>query len=79
MSWPGAIKGHDLETGKVLWSAQGLTDLVYTSPVANQEVIVGMSGYGGAALAIRAEDQAISPKPTDFGITPKTLSASEAE
>lgn len=55
MSWPGALKSHDLETGKVLWSAQGLTDLVYTSPVANQEVIVGMSGYGGAALAIRAE------------------------
>ncbi len=55
MSWPGALKGHDLETGKVLWSAQGLTDLVYTSPLANSEVIVGMSGYGGAALAIRTE------------------------
>ncbi len=55
MSWPGAIKGHGPETGKVLWSAQGLTDLVYTSPVANREVIVAMSGYGGAALAIRTE------------------------
>jgi outer membrane protein assembly factor BamB len=54
MSWSGALKGHDPESGKVIWSAGGLTELVYTSPLANANILVGMSGYGGAALAIHS-------------------------
>jgi len=53
MSWPGALKAYDPRTGSLLWTCAGLTPLVYTSPVVTPEVIVGMSGYGGAWMAVR--------------------------
>jgi outer membrane protein assembly factor BamB len=53
MSWPGALKAYDPKTGDLLWTCKGLTDLVYTSPLATPEVVVAMSGFYGAALAVR--------------------------
>jgi outer membrane protein assembly factor BamB len=53
MSWPEAVKAYDPVTGELLWSCRGLTKLVYTSPVVTPEVVVAMSGYGGAALAVK--------------------------
>jgi outer membrane protein assembly factor BamB len=52
MSWPKALKAHELKKGEVIWSCKGLTDLVYTSPVAGKDGVVAMSGFHGAALAV---------------------------
>jgi outer membrane protein assembly factor BamB len=53
MSWPEVLKAYDPKTGEVLWSCKGLTKLVYTSPVANSDVVVAMSGYHGSAIAVK--------------------------
>jgi outer membrane protein assembly factor BamB len=50
---PHKLKGLDPKTGKELWSCDGLTNLVYTSPLYADGVAVAMSGYNGAALAVR--------------------------
>lgn len=47
------LKGFDPRTGKELWSCDGLSDLVYTSPLVADGVAVAMSGYGGKALAVK--------------------------
>lgn len=55
LSVPNKVKGFDPASGKELWSCDGLTDLVYTSPVCSPDgIVVAFSGYGGAALAVRA-------------------------
>jgi outer membrane protein assembly factor BamB len=55
LSVPKKVKGFDPKTGKELWSCDGLTDLVYTSPVVSTDgIVVAMSGFGGSALAVRA-------------------------
>ncbi len=59
MSWPGVVKGHDLETGKVLWSSKGLEKeggqdrLTYTSPLVSEKYVFAAAGYGGAAVAVK--------------------------
>lgn len=60
LSWPGVVKSFNPKTGEVLWFSTGLAkdkqdvdQLVYTSPLVNQDVIVAMAGYAGPALAIR--------------------------
>ena len=53
VSWSRAVKSYDPQTGKLLWTCGGLTDLVYTSPLITPEVIVAMSGYGGSYLAVK--------------------------
>jgi len=50
---PNKLKGFDPKTGKELWSCDGLTSLVYTSPLFADGIAVAMSGYGGAALGVR--------------------------
>jgi outer membrane protein assembly factor BamB len=55
LSVPKRVKGFDPKTGKELWHCNGLTDLVYTSPVVSPDgIVIAMSGYGGSALAVRA-------------------------
>jgi outer membrane protein assembly factor BamB len=58
---PGYVAGIDPRDGKELWRCRGMGDLVYTSPVIGNGVIVAMSGYGGPALALRV------PGPDDRG------------
>ncbi|HEY8504031.1 MAG TPA: PQQ-binding-like beta-propeller repeat protein [Gemmataceae bacterium] len=52
---PKKLKAFDPKTGKELWSCDGLTDLAYNSPVCSADgIVVAMSGFHGAALAVRA-------------------------
>jgi outer membrane protein assembly factor BamB len=51
---PHRFKGFDPNTGKELWSCDGLGPLTYTSPVCSADgIAVAMSGYHGPALAVR--------------------------
>jgi len=47
------LKGFDPKTGKELWRCEGLTKYVYNSPLYGNGVAVCMSGYGGAAIAVK--------------------------
>lgn len=47
------LKSFDPATGKELWLCNGLTNYVYTSALYGNGVAVAMSGYGGAALAVK--------------------------
>lgn len=51
----GAIQAYDLETGKVIWHTSGLTPLPVPSPVAEDGIVVAMSGgnNGSRLKAIR--------------------------
>lgn len=50
---PNQLKGYDPATGKELWFCDGLSRLVYTSALFGNGTAVSMSGYGGAALAVK--------------------------
>jgi hypothetical protein len=54
MIWPGRVCSYDPATGKELWTCGGLNPLVYTSPVFADGIVVGMGGYNGSALAVKA-------------------------
>ncbi len=47
------LKGFDPKTGDELWRCEGLNKYVYTSPLCGNGVAVAMSGYNGAALAVK--------------------------
>jgi outer membrane protein assembly factor BamB len=47
------LKGLDPKTGKELWRCEGHNKYVYTSPLFSNGVAVGMSGYSGAAFAVK--------------------------
>jgi outer membrane protein assembly factor BamB len=59
VSWPGVVKSYGPKTGEVFWSCRGLEKdksadrLVYTSPLATEEVVVSMAGYGGPSIALK--------------------------
>jgi outer membrane protein assembly factor BamB len=59
VSWPGIVKSYNPKTGDVFWSCKGLEKdkaadrLVYTSPLATEEVVVSMAGYGGPSIALK--------------------------
>lgn len=48
-----ALKGLDPKVGQELWLCQGLTKYVYTSPLIGNGIAVAMSGYNGAAFAVK--------------------------
>lgn len=54
MSWPYRVCGIDPRTGKDMWTCDGLNQLVYTSPLFADNIIVAMGGYSGKALAVKA-------------------------
>jgi outer membrane protein assembly factor BamB len=49
----GYLKGYDPKSGNELWHCHGLNSYVYTSALYGKGVAVGMSGYHGAALAVK--------------------------
>ena len=56
---PEKLKGFDPKTGKELWSCDGLhnsskDELVYTSPVYADGIVVAVAGFNGASLAAKA-------------------------
>jgi outer membrane protein assembly factor BamB len=50
---PMKLKGLDPKTGEEIWFCDGLSKLNYTSPLVSNGIAVQMSGYGGAALAVK--------------------------
>ncbi|MFN0017384.1 MAG: PQQ-binding-like beta-propeller repeat protein [Pirellulaceae bacterium] len=49
----GFLYGFDPGSGKEIWKCQGLNSYCYASPLFGDGVAVGMSGYGGSALAVK--------------------------
>jgi outer membrane protein assembly factor BamB len=49
----GFLYGFDPKSGKPLWKCQGLSSFCYSSPLYGDGVAVGMSGFGGSALAVK--------------------------
>jgi outer membrane protein assembly factor BamB len=47
------LKALDPQSGKELWHCEGLNKYVYTSPLVSNDIAVAMSGYTGAAFAVR--------------------------
>ena len=54
LSLPKNLVALDPANGEDIWNCEGLTDLVYTSPIYSGDTVVAMSGYGGAAIAVEA-------------------------
>jgi len=54
MTYPSRACAFDPATGKELWTCSGLTKLVYNSPLFSDGTLIAMSGYNGAALAVKA-------------------------
>ncbi len=54
MTYPGRVCAFDPASGRELWTCAGLSPLVYASPIFAVGIAVGMSGFGGSALAVRA-------------------------
>lgn len=54
MSFPMEMKAFDPASGEVLWTAEGLNPLVYTSPVASGEDVIVLGGYQGNSISVRA-------------------------
>jgi outer membrane protein assembly factor BamB len=50
---PTKLKGFDPATGRELWTCDGLSNLVYGSPLVSNGIAVAMSGFSGNALAVR--------------------------
>lgn len=53
VSLPHHVQAYDPADGKVLWSCDGLGDLVYTSVLAGDGIGVSMGGYHGPAIGFR--------------------------
>lgn len=53
MSYPGRACAFDPINGKELWTCDGLTKLVYNSPLYTDGMMIAMCGYGGAAMAVK--------------------------
>lgn len=53
VSLPHHVQAYDPGNGKVLWSCDGLGDLVYTSVLVADGVGVAMSGYHGPAIGFK--------------------------
>ncbi|MCE9533432.1 MAG: PQQ-binding-like beta-propeller repeat protein [Planctomycetes bacterium] len=49
----GFLKGYDPLKGTELWHCRGLDSYQYTSPLYGNGIAVGMSGYGGSAIAVK--------------------------
>ncbi|NBY01135.1 MAG: serine/threonine protein kinase [Planctomycetes bacterium] len=55
MPWPNNIKSYNPDNGQLLWTCQGITKLVYTSPLVDKDIVVAMSGYHGSAMAVKTD------------------------
>jgi outer membrane protein assembly factor BamB len=53
LSLPQYVAAFDAMTGQELWRCRGLSNLVYTSPLVGNGVVVAMSGYQGPAVGLR--------------------------
>ena len=53
---PQKLASFDPKSGDLLWHSGGLTDLAYADPLLGGNIIVGMSGYKGAAFALEVPE-----------------------
>lgn len=60
MTWPGAAKAYNPDSGSLLWECHGLerdgnkgSKLVYASPLVSADVVVAMAGFGGPSMALK--------------------------
>ncbi len=53
MSFPMEMQGFDPSTGKNLWSCKGMSPLIYSSPAAQDGIVVAMGGYYGNSIAVK--------------------------
>src|SRR5262249_14659071 len=53
VSLPHHVHAYDPRDGTVLWSCDGLGDLVYTSVLVGEGIGVAMSGYHGPAIGFK--------------------------
>lgn len=54
MSYAQLVCAYNPETGKELWRCDGLNELIYSSPIAGDGVVVAMGGFLGTAIAVKA-------------------------
>jgi len=56
LSWPRSVVALEPQSGKTVWTCDGLNPLVYTSPLydSSRGIVVAMGGYSGMALAVKA-------------------------
>jgi outer membrane protein assembly factor BamB len=52
-TFPQFVRAFDPRSGRPLWHCDGLNELVYSSPIAGEGVLVGMGGYFGTSLAVK--------------------------
>ena len=53
MVYPQLICAFNPETGEELWRCDGLNELIYTSPIAGDGVVVAMGGFLGTTVAVK--------------------------
>ena len=51
---PGAVYGIDPSNGREIWHCNGLNPLVYAEPILVDNVIVGIGGFNGFAIGVKA-------------------------
>ncbi len=52
ISHPQRVTAYDPASGKTLWSTEGMGDLVYSSPIHGNGVIVALGGFGGPSMGL---------------------------
>jgi outer membrane protein assembly factor BamB len=57
MSFCDRLGALEPKTGKELWTSEGLNPLVYASPLFGEGVAVGMGGFLGTTIAVKAGGQ----------------------
>jgi outer membrane protein assembly factor BamB len=55
VSLPGCVAAYDPKSGQQLWMSKGLGGTIYTSPVAGENIVFGLTSGpgGGAAIAVK--------------------------
>ena len=53
LSLPEKLRAVDPANGEEVWTCDGLSKLVYTSPLVAGDIVITMCGYGGPALAVK--------------------------
>ena len=53
MSFPTLLAAFDPESGRQLWTCDGLNPLIYASPVYADGLVIAVGGFFGSAIAVR--------------------------
>ena len=53
VNWPLRVCAVDAKTGEEIWTCEGINQLVYTSPLLSDGVVVAMGGYSGMDLGVK--------------------------